>query len=256
MNITFGIIVGPGYNSEYVTNLLNSILDQNIDRFEIIMIGQNIDEWKDYNKNIKVIPFDESQKAGWITRKKNIVAQNAMYENVCILHDNFLLHKGWYDGVKKCPDNWNILMNEILTLEGNRHVSWNVSPFFMQKLIETDRALYIPMLMNEAPHENGPQYINGLPYDVDDLSHIQYIGGGFIFCKRSVLLDVPLNEDMVYSQPPGEDVEWSLRLSEAGYTYRFNPYSQSSTQRPNRWHVYQMPSDFVSALRKYYGSRI
>jgi hypothetical protein len=265
INISYGICVGKTHDKDMLKNLIISILKQDIDFFEILLIGEDLEEWNKFDNYIRVIPFDESVKPGWITKKKNILAQESKYHNVCIMHDYYLLSNHWIEGVRTCSmkvnnwknhyQGWDILVCEALTKELHRHSAWNVSPKRMQEVIDTNPDLYVPMLMAAAPHENGPQYVNGLPYTVQDLTHIQYISGGFIFCKKDVLLDVPLNESMIWGDAPGEDVEWSERLSQKGYLYTFNPYSRVSCQKPNKWRVFQMPNEFVEVLRGYYGTK-
>jgi acyl-coenzyme A synthetase/AMP-(fatty) acid ligase len=52
----------------------------------------------DFNGNdIVHIPFDETQKPMWITKKKNLITQNSKYENLVFLHDYIILNNGWYD---------------------------------------------------------------------------------------------------------------------------------------------------------------
>jgi GT2 family glycosyltransferase len=238
MNITFGICVSPNHNHDWLENLIDSIHSQEYDAIEYEII----------------LEHDDSEKPGCISAKKNNIAKKATYGTLCIMNDNMLLDKNWYTGIKRFGQQWNILCNPVYTAEGTRHVSWNVNPFYMHHAIRQDSGKYIPMLMNVAPHENEAAYVNGLPYDVGDLSHIQYIGGAYILCRKSVIEAVPFNEDIVYGMGVGEDVEWSYRLNKAGYTFRFNPYSECKIQRPNRWTVPVMPDEFVTVLRDIFGS--
>ena len=47
--------------------------------FEIIVVGSN----KNFNlENIHNVDFDEEEKNGWITRKKNLITSNSNYENI------------------------------------------------------------------------------------------------------------------------------------------------------------------------------
>ncbi len=264
MKISFGICLGNNYDQVYVSNLLESIVKQDIpfDDYEIILIG-NLQSMgtsiiRDYvTLNTFYYSFDETINPGWITKKKNIIARVAKFENVCIIHDYLKLSPGWFYGVEastKLFPNWQVLINRVENLEGTRHADWIVNPRMMMNLIQIDPERYTKMLMKVAPHENGPQFVAGLPYSVNDLTHIQYVSGGFIFCKTDLLRKIPMNEHMIWGDPPGEDVEWSERLNVNNIKFVFNPYSVTTIQKPNKWYLYQMPYEFMSELRKHYGS--
>jgi len=74
---------------------INSILAQNIpdNDFEILVIGS---KKLDPEGKINYIQFDESKRKGWITRKKNILAEEAKFENVVICNDYFIFKEGFY----------------------------------------------------------------------------------------------------------------------------------------------------------------
>ena len=254
MKITYGICVGPG---QYPTDTIASIQDeayQYQEDYEIVLIGENI---PNINSNVRVIDFDESVKTGWITRKKNLIAQAAKYPTLCLMHDYFLLRGGWIYGLLMAVEqnpNWSVMCNRIYNMDYTRHADWMINPRKMEELIVTNPERYTPLLMGEAPHENHPKFVNGLPYSVSDLGHIQYISGGFILVKTSALLNVPMNEDMVWGTPPGEDVEWSERLIANDHKIVYNKHSVTDIGKPGKWQVTQMPMEFVTELRKYYGS--
>ena len=80
MDFTFGIITSN--NIENLNKIIDSIEIQNISNYEIIIVGcnkifnlTNLNKLK--RKNCTCIPFDESIYPGWITKKKNIITQNA-----------------------------------------------------------------------------------------------------------------------------------------------------------------------------------
>lgn len=255
MDISFGICVGKNHDPVILYQVLDSIKSQGIPKYQIILIGEGLAQYRD--EHTYLLNFDESIKPGWITRKKNLLAKSAIYANVCLLHDYVALDKDWYNGVCRYTEevngSWKVLCNRVETLEGTRSADWMVSPIAMDDLI-----LYQPALASElmaaAPHENGPRYVNALPYDVTDLSHVMYVSGGFILCKKTILQNVTFNENMVWGDAPGEDVVWSAELVANGYSMEFNKYSITKILKPNKWHVTEMPLSVVEALREYYGS--
>ena len=94
------------------------------------------------------------------------------------------------------------------------------------------------------------------PYSVTDLSHVQLIPGAYILVDKSVINEVPLNEDLTWGQ--AEDVEWSERVIEAGYKFDLVNYPDTyvNIQKPNKWRVFEMPHTTVERLRDMYGTRV
>jgi len=267
MQISFGVCAG---STQYLDILLDSIVDTlriapfyNFgDGYEILVIGnQDVCAWISHNSNrhpkvYKTILF-EDERPGWITRKKNILAKKAKYQNLCIMHDYALLDEQWMSGVINTDRNgdWQVMINKVQNRNGTRHADWIVDPKYMQTVINTDPVRFTNMLMAVAPHENGPLYVNSLPYDVTDLTHIQYVSGGFFVVKKEVLLEYPFDESMIWGDSPGEDIVWSNDLRKADKIIRFNSQSSVTLQKPGKWQVEVMPEEFVNELRKYYGSR-
>ncbi len=257
MKVTFGICASPNGNLEYLENLIYSIIDAAAfgnsegDAYEIIVMG-NVPAEKRI-PGAKYFDFDESVKPGWITRKKNLIAQMAQYDNIVLMHDYYLLEDIWWKGMKhydkKNPD-WKILMNMVWTYEGTRHSDWLVNQRYMDKVLEA-----FPHVADElrtvAPNENGPRWVCGLPYDTADMTHVQYISGGYIIAKKSVLLECPLNEELTWGM--SEDIIWSQDVIQHGYKFHFNPFCAVFLQKPGKWHLYQMPDEVIECLREMFG---
>lgn len=260
VNVSFCICVGPGYNQEYLNNLIFSIIEQPYfqnEDYEIILCGDNIvlpETLLNVCLPITIIPFDETVNKGWITRKKNLMVQAAKYENIVLTHDYYLFDDLWIKGfrlwVGKNPD-WKIMMNTILNKEGTRHADWLVNQRYMDKALEAFPH-FASELMAIAPAENGPRWVCGLPYHVDTLTHIQYISGAYIVAKKEVLLECPLNETLMWGD--AEDIIWSQDVIQHGFEFKFNPYPFAFIQKPNKWHLHQMPDECVECLQELFGS--
>jgi len=196
---TFGIITGGGAEAQ-INKMIDSIERQNIpsNKYEIVIVGGS----PIARKNVRHIPFDESQKANWITRKKNIICQKAKFDNIVLTHDYIIFHDGWYDGwLKFADDNWDVALNPILNGDGTRFRDWvTQNPLFL------------------------------VPYNMRAFSKAMYISGTYWCAKKSFMLKYPLNENHVWNQ--WEDVEWSFRVRDL-WNYKCNPYSfvQSSKQK-------------------------
>lgn len=205
MNFTFGIITS-GSNDTLLEKIVNSIDNQCIPSYEIIIIG---------NSNIRLkncihVPFDESIKPNWITRKKNIICQMAKYENIVLLHDYIYIMDGWYKGFLEFGNDYQVCINKMIQVNGHRYIDYFLSPHGL----------------------NGPAfdpYIPTrrlLPYDfklTPQLSKLCYISGAYYCIKKALAIKYPLNEKLSWGQ--GEDVELFIRLAKDNIVIKCNSMS-------------------------------
>ncbi len=89
MKFSFGILTLYKDNKQ-IQEVIDSIKALKIPEYEILLIGPKTDAFKD------TIVFDETQKEGWITRKKNVLVDSAKYDNVVVMHDYYTFDKDWY----------------------------------------------------------------------------------------------------------------------------------------------------------------
>jgi hypothetical protein len=182
MDCTFGIITSNRVNSI----VIDSIKNQNIENFEIIIVGG---ENTYMDSKINHIQFDESIKTNWITRKKNIITENAKYENIIYMHDYLLLDPDWYENQKDVKF-FDVCMNRILNSDGSRFRDWC--------------AWDDP----DICFRNGHSII--LPnYDYSKVEYM-YISGSYWISKKEFMLKNKLDENLSWGE--GEDVEWSKRI--------------------------------------------
>lgn len=180
MKFSFGILT-LYENTEQIQGVINSIKSLKIPEYEILLIGPKNDHFKN------TIEFDENEKSGWITRKKNVLVDSAKYNNVVVMHDYYTFDKDWYKNFVEFGDEWDVCSNAQLLINGNRHftdwVTWD-SPIF-------------------------PRY-TAMAYD--DWSHTRcmYQSGGYMIVKKDFYKKFPMNEEMTWGT--AEDVEWSLRM--------------------------------------------
>lgn len=215
MDFTFGIIT-DFKNEPKLLNLISSIENQNIINYQIILVGSMRDLKKHnlYENKPKVtfIDFDETEKKGWITKKKNLVTNAAKYENIVYLHDYLLLDSNWYSGFKRFGNNFDICINKIYNSDGSRYRDWCLSP---QNFKNIDSKL-----------EDKLEYL--LPYTEIGLSRYMYISGAYWVAKKNVMIQYPLNEDLSWGD--GEDIEWSHRVRKK-HTFKLNQYSSVRLQK-------------------------
>lgn len=200
MNFSFGITT-DGNNIDRVNTIIKSIDDLLIPNYEVIVIGGNI--FANYiGINTKHILFDEQIKIGWITKKKNIITKNAIYDNIVYLHDYIVFHSDWYNGFLEYGDDFLVCMTKMLTIDNQRYRDWHVG---------------------WSPIAPGMEYL--IPYDMVHLSKYMYISGAYWVAKKNIMLDFPLDENRVWGQ--SEDAEWSARFKQNN---NFSINSKSTVQ--------------------------
>lgn len=206
MNFTFGIITA-GNNDHILSTVIESIIKQNIPCYEIIIIGSTSLSYK----LIKKIEFDESIRPNWITRKKNMICEHAMYENIVLLHDYVALCDDWYQGFLKFGSDFKMCVTKIKTIDGVR---------FRDYILFSADLGY--------PYESRSL----IPYDykiTSKMNKLLYISGTYYVIKKQIALDYPLDERLCWGH--GEDVELSKRLINHDILLQCNPYSTVQLQK-------------------------
>lgn len=200
MKFTFGIITSPE-SHVYLQQVVDSISEQSIpsDSFEIVVVGGS-EAYRD--DNMTVIPFDHSKKRLWITRQKNVITENAKYENVVYLHDYVSITPGWYEGFKKFGNDFDICMTPILNGDGSRYRDWTI------------------WIADDDPDCHNRNRL--LPYNVTNLTRFMYISGAYWIAKRAVMQRFPLDERLCWGE--SEDVLWSRQVREY-YQFSINTNS-------------------------------
>lgn len=195
----------------FIPQIIESIERQNIPNYEILIIG----DYQEKRNNLKCIPFDESQKEGWITRKKNILAQEAKYNHLCFLHDYILFLPNWYKGWLKFGNNWDAGMNVILNSDDTRFRDW----ISFDDLEEPGFNRYQHRnFSGDKPIITAPH----LPPYTYTKTNKMYISGSFWVVKRQLMLKEPFDERLVWGLP--EDIEWSMRIRDK-YKIVMNTFS-------------------------------
>jgi len=182
-------------SGELLSKVIASIKHQkNIQEYEIIVIGPNNDNLHAVKTDVKNIIFDESLVRGWITMKKNLLVQNAQYENICLMHEYVGLCEGWYEGFEKFGDDWDVCMNPIRMENGLRYRDW---------------------IGMERP-------IKFISYSDSTQTNKMYISGTYWCGKKSYMSKHP--QDIQRAWGMGEDLEWALRCNQK-WNYKLNPHS-------------------------------
>ncbi len=200
MNFSFGIVTA-GNNDDMLNQIIDSIEKMCIPNYEIIIVGS----CKITRKRCKVVDFNESIKQMWITRKKNIITTEAIYENIVFSHDYISFDENWYKEFLTYGDKFKVCSSRILNSNNERFRDWTLWPDDL------------PPQFNFLSKR---EYI--LPYEIKHLSKYMYISGAYWIAKKEVMLEFSLNEKLSWGE--SEDVEWSKRVVEK-YNFEINEKS-------------------------------
>lgn len=278
-SILFGVVVGPNTDIRIAVKCIQSIhnaISELTNNHYKVMRGTGIDVVvcgsKETNEAIEeyinnnnmdgcdFIDFNETIKPGWITRKKNIITEKLgyNYDLICFVHDYYQFDKDFlieFYNWRNAPENdrYQLFQPRINTKEGTRHSDWLVSQRYIVAVLQRHPELQ-PLHQALAGHGEQIQYICGLPYTEHDLTHIQYISGGFIFGETSVFQSIPLDENRTWGQE--EDIEWSMRIAGAriklGFMESLNGRALVHLQKPNKWNLKKMPDETLAKLKEYF----
>lgn len=235
---TFGMVTN-GQRKDFISQSIQSIRALKIPYYEIIICGYYEDK---IGNDLKYIPFKERDDRGWITRKKNIIAENAKYTNLCIFHDRIVFDKNWFLGIKKYGNVFEVLTCPQLLHNKVRAGDW--------------------VTANKNFSNPGHRFtIEQLDYR--DWDKFVYIGGQLIIMKKYVWKEVFWNENLYWRE--GEDIEYSHRLTEKGFIPRLNTFAKCITlswrfgSLPKKeyptdiWHYFQdVPLRRITRLVLYY----
>jgi len=211
--VSFGIVT-DGTSPANLESVIDSILKQQVSKPEILVIGA-ISAYNSisphHQSNIEFLEFDENQKKGWITKKKNLLTERASGRYIVFMHDYVTLHEDWFTFVTQYLNyrDFDVAITEVLDYSGNRYFDWVLHPlnYFITDIFSFPNHLL-------------------LPYEVDSLQRLQYVPGYYFIAKKEFMQKYPLDENRVWGE--GEDVEWSFRWRNEKAKYRFIPKASAS----------------------------
>ena len=204
---SFGIITN-GKNVKNVDRLVQSIINQKIPNYEIIVCGEYQGQFAGAIKQMPDIEYRSDIRAP-IQLKKNKIAFSAMYENLIILHDRYEIPALWHSKLKEFGDHFELLVMPNLNSERRRITDY----------------LFFPNLPTEKVFR-----INFLP-SYQKWSNNWYSQGGVIIIKKSIFLNHPIPEYLHWGEL--EDIVFSQILNLNGYLLYFdsNNYLLSNSER-------------------------
>lgn len=228
---TFGIVTN-GNRKDWLEDIFASIRKQNIPQYEILVCGTYYDRKE---PDIRYIPFNQRDDKGWITRKKNTISKKAKYENICIIHDRMYFGEGWFGGMKKWGNCFEVLAVPQLYFEDKKRFGdWVCVKDFDFKTANN----YIPI---------NSGYMDYRDWDKDIPSY-----AGVTIVKRKILQENPYNETRYWGVDQYEDILLHQSIRSKGNVLRMNPdsitYSKSRSVIDYGWH-YEFNKKRIGKLR-------
>lgn len=192
---SFGIITN-GQKNEQVNNLINSIIEQNIPNYEILICGEF--NYADYEK-YPIVPIEDvvlkDDIRAPITMKKNKIANKAQYQNLMIMHDRYLLPEDWFIKMKQYGNYYDLMTMPNIGPCGGRVNDWG------QFRGKPSSIFY---KINYLLHFN-------------QWSNEWYAQGGLIIIKKYLYLENKLDNRLYWDEM--EDITWSQIGNLKGWFY-------------------------------------
>ena len=195
---SFGIITN-GNKNEKIVEIIDSIVAQNIPKYEIIICGHftyaNTDKLP-----IQVIPdiILKNDLRAPITLKKNNIARVAVFNNLMIVHDRYLLPNDWYQKMKNYGNYFDILAFPNIGENGGRVNDWG--------------------LFSVKPSQIGYNISYQIPYN--KWTEFFYAQGGLLLIKKNLFELNNLDSRLFWGEL--EDVQFSQKANLNGLFYYFD----------------------------------
>ena len=222
---SFCIPTGPG-DATLLNNLVRQILEYELPYKEILLCGkpgENFQYWDD----VRIVGEDIPAPPVHITKKKNVLAQEAKYQNLCILHDRVLLPNNFVEAIHKMEDLYpltafqSICMVDRLGLLPMRYSDFNC-------LIGQVKKGWVNQF-NKKEFDASINMVNFAYYTPNTFPLNSYATGSLYIVKKKLWSEVPQEETLFWAD--FEDVEYGIRLAEYGIPTIANPYTLSYSQR-------------------------
>jgi len=235
---TFGIPVGPG-DATLLNVVVRRILELDLPRKEILLCGRPGENFQ-YWDHVRIVGEDITAPPVQICAKKNRLAQEALHENLCILHDRVFLPKQFDKAIKKFGEFYPLTTFQSLYFDDKfnfvprRYSDFNVAPKIaamtaLGVMRNNDVAATSPVSPSVLPLTDGEGFYYGNPLRYTSSS---YLTGSLYLVKRSVWLTCPQDENLLWTE--FEDLEQGKRAEAMGIPSRINPHAitQSLIARP------------------------
>lgn len=206
---TFGILTsGP---SPRAAQMASAILALDLPAVEVIFCGPTPAD-APTDPRIRTIDLERPEPRGWITRKKNLLATAAEHENLCLLHDRYVITPQWAAALRSSGSCFSIeTLPQIFYADIHRRHSQRYADYqVLHQSAGIDRALDSFVFAGER--------VWYAPYD--DFYETAFCCGGLYVAKKSLWAGVQQNEALFHCE--WEDIVFGLECQKRGIPHRVN----------------------------------
>ncbi|PUA41894.1 hypothetical protein C5U62_29025 [Pseudomonas protegens] len=233
---TFGIPVGPE-DATVLNAVVKRILEIDIPNKEIILCGSPGENFA-YFDQVRIVGEDITAPPVQICKKKNLLALEAKYNNLVILHDRVFLPKHFGEMVRRFGPRYPLMtlqsmfFDNRMSMHPRRYSDYGLAmgeiAHGVQGLHRTSGAAVsiAPSIFAEV-ERTGFCFANPMRFTKD----MNYPTGSLYVCRKEVWNAFPLDEALFWVEY--EDIEHAIRAGKAGVPSRVNPFgiTQSITSR-------------------------
>jgi hypothetical protein len=235
---TFCIPVGPE-DATLLNVVVKRILEIDLPQKEILLCGRPGENFQ-YWDQVRIVGEDITAPPVRICAKKNRLAQEASFENLCILHDRVFLPKQFHKAVEKFGEFYPLTTFQSLYFDDRfnfvprRYSDFGTSPKIgamsaLGIMRNNDVAASSPFSPSVLALTDKVGFFSGNPLRY---APSNYPTGSLCLVKRSVWLTCPQDENLVWTE--FEDLDQARRAETMGIPSRINPHAitQSLIARP------------------------
>ncbi len=207
---TFGILTsGP---SPQAAAMANAILNLNLPAVEVIFCGPR-PAGLPHDPRVTAIDLDRPEPRGWITRKKNLIADRARYDNLCLLHDRYVVTPEWAEALTGYGACYSfVTFPQVYYADTGNHFAQRYPDY---QLLDQHGGI-------DAAMDSGVYDADRVFHpDYDDFSETAFCCGGLYIARRSLWNLVRQDEALFHCE--WEDVSFGLDCQRRGLPHRVNP---------------------------------
>jgi hypothetical protein len=205
---TFGMLT-TGTRLDNVERFIQSVEAHCQEPYEILIVSPVDLPALARHRGVRVLRFNQHDELGWITRKKNLIAEEAAYSDILICHDRFVLSDGFSTRFADWGYSYGIAAVRVRLEDGRRGLDWGV--------------------VSSQNHV----YSSGGLLDYRAYSQYVYVPGGATLIRKSFWKNFPWNDNLFWNEH--EDVELCRRVQRAGGVITFTLSSATVTAMEDRW---------------------
>ena len=183
--LTIGVLT-LGDRMEELHQLIKTAREHSNVPYEIVLIGPKSIPAFEADDDVRQIQFSERDEMGWITRKKNLICESALYSDIVVCHDRFEFTPSFFEAFLSWGCNYGIAAVRLKLPDGKRALDWGV-----------------------VQGENQSWCQGGL-LDYRNYSRFSYVPGGVTLIRKAFWEKFPWCEDLYWNEH--EDVELCRRI--------------------------------------------